>query len=159
MENDFSFMDMGQYGHPEQITNVAPSIIQHQHPHPHQQPMMVGSGRGEKHWRLGLASAARANTSYRVANDSEQNRQATNKSPEIYGRWGTADLPDEGGGNALEVCLFVLLVIIAIVKSQRNFLVDHKSRCRFHIVSISKSVQKSFRKRTYSPSMTFTNVI
>ena len=30
MEDDFSFMDMSQFTHPGQLTNVSPSIIQHQ---------------------------------------------------------------------------------------------------------------------------------
>ena len=32
MENEFSFIDMSQFGHPEQLSNVAPSIIQHSQP-------------------------------------------------------------------------------------------------------------------------------
>jgi hypothetical protein len=32
MESDYSFMDMSQFGHPEQLTSVAPSIIHHPQP-------------------------------------------------------------------------------------------------------------------------------
>jgi hypothetical protein len=32
MENDFSFMDLSQFGHPEHLSNVSPSIIQQSQP-------------------------------------------------------------------------------------------------------------------------------
>jgi hypothetical protein len=32
MDNEFTYIDMSQFGHPEQLTNVAPSIIQQTQP-------------------------------------------------------------------------------------------------------------------------------
>jgi len=49
MENDYSFIDMSQFGHPEQLSNVSPSIIQQS------QPIMVVVSEMPRLWQgLGM---------------------------------------------------------------------------------------------------------
>ena len=78
MDNEFTYIDMSQFGHPEQLTNVAPSIIQQT------QPIMVLVSEMPRLWQgLGMGTTAKHSPGA-FTNDGRQSWQTANEQAEVH---------------------------------------------------------------------------